>query len=180
MAWLHNHWHGTFSSGWTPLSFFSWPSQYSYGGVSAARTSTKLSYRHGAHSWCFPVYPSALSSAKWVGLFTIATVGVNTVSTSEASRWRSCSFTVVYHALLCSGSVLDCRVHHLLHGQVPDPFLMLENPGEGDEFMNSEFHHTLEGRSMADTFTDVAAIGSTVTIRLINTQGGYLHWHPHN
>ena len=93
---------------------------------------------------------------------------------------RSCSFTVVYHALLCSGSVLDCRVHHLLHGQVPDPFLILENPGEGDEFMNSEFHHTLEGRSMADTFTDVAAIGSTVTIRLINTQGGYLHWHPHN
>jgi hypothetical protein len=32
---------------------------------------------------------------------------------------------------------------------------------------------------MADTYADVA-IGSKVTLRHWNTQGGYLHSHPHN
>lgn len=44
--------------------------------------------------------------------------------------------------------------------------------------MSSEFQHTLKGRGMADTFADVS-VYSTVTIRHVNTQGGYLHSHPH-
>ena len=57
-------------------------------------------------------------------------------------------------------------------------FAILSNSGEGDGFMSSEFQHTLRGRGMADTYADVA-IGSVVTIRHVNTQGGYLHSHPH-
>ena len=73
--------------------------------------------------------------------------------------------------------------------------MILSNSGDGDGFMSSEFQHTLRGRWMADThagayklqdsavkphvFSDVA-IGSEVTIRHVNTQGGYLHSHAHN
>ena len=63
--------------------------------------------------------------------------------------------------------------------------------------MSSEFQHTLRGRYMKDTYAgqyspvvaspvaylnmriDVA-IGSQISIRHVNTQGGYLHSHPHN
>ena len=63
--------------------------------------------------------------------------------------------------------------------------------------MSAEFQHTLGGRSMQDTYAgefsslfhwisligagskDVA-IGSAVTVRHVNTQGGYLHSHAHN
>jgi dolichyl-phosphate-mannose-protein mannosyltransferase len=31
-------------------------------------------------------------------------------------------------------------------------FLILENSGDGDGFMSSEFQHTLGGRGMADTY----------------------------
>jgi len=57
-------------------------------------------------------------------------------------------------------------------------FLILENSGDGDGFMSAEFQHTLGGRGMADTYADVA-IGSTITIRHVHTQGGYLHSHDH-
>jgi len=56
-------------------------------------------------------------------------------------------------------------------------FMILGSSGEGDGFMSSEFQHTLGGRGMHDTFADVA-VGSQVTIRHVNTQGGYLHSHP--
>lgn len=74
--------------------------------------------------------------------------------------------------------------------------MLLGSSGDGDGFMSSEFQHTLGGRGMADTFagqcacwyssTDLlilladVAIGSEVSIRHVNTQGGYLHSHPHN
>ncbi|GAW05466.1 glycosyltransferase family 39 protein [Lentinula edodes] len=56
-------------------------------------------------------------------------------------------------------------------------FKDIGNSGEGDGFMSSEFQHTLGGRGMEDTFADVA-LGSEVTFRHVNTQGGYLHSHP--
>ncbi|CAL1701950.1 unnamed protein product [Somion occarium] len=122
----------------------------------------------------------AVVSCKWVGLFTIATVG----------------FSTVYQLWLLLG---DMRVSARLFFRhfmaralclilVPALFYMfmfwihfaiLSGSGDGDGFMSSEFQHTLRGRGMADTYADVA-IGSVVTIRHVNTQGGYLHSHPHN
>ncbi|KAF7331041.1 Glycosyltransferase family 39 protein [Mycena venus] len=58
-------------------------------------------------------------------------------------------------------------------------FLILGSSGDGDGFMSSEFQHTLGGRGMQDTFADIA-VGSQLTIRHLNTQGGYLHSHAHN
>ncbi|KAJ7618447.1 glycosyltransferase family 39 protein [Roridomyces roridus] len=58
-------------------------------------------------------------------------------------------------------------------------FMILGSSGDGDGFMSSEFQHTLGGRGMADTFADVL-VGSQITLRHINTQGGYLHSHAHS
>ena len=56
-------------------------------------------------------------------------------------------------------------------------FLCLVNPGDGDGFMSSEFQATLNHKGMQDTPVDVL-FGSSVTLRHVNTQGGYLHSHP--
>jgi dolichyl-phosphate-mannose-protein mannosyltransferase len=56
-------------------------------------------------------------------------------------------------------------------------FMCLVNPGEGDGFMSSEFQATLNSKGMQDTAADVL-MGSRVSIRHVNTQGGYLHSHP--
>jgi dolichyl-phosphate-mannose-protein mannosyltransferase len=55
-------------------------------------------------------------------------------------------------------------------------FICLVNPGDGDGFMSSEFQATLNSKAMQDVPADVA-LGSRVTIRHYNTQGGYLHSH---
>lgn len=56
-------------------------------------------------------------------------------------------------------------------------FLILSNPGDGDGFMSSEFQATLNSKGMKDVPADVV-LGSRVSIRHVNTQGGYLHSHP--
>lgn len=57
-------------------------------------------------------------------------------------------------------------------------FTCLVNPGDGDGFMSSEFQATLNSKGMQDVPVDVA-LGSRVSIRHHNTQGGYLHSHLH-
>lgn len=94
----------------------------------------------------------AVVSCKWVGLFTIATVG----------------FSTIYQLWVLLG---DLRVsprlwirHFMARALclivIPIAFYMfmfwihfaiLSNSGEGDGFMSSEFQHTLRGRWMADT-----------------------------
>lgn len=56
-------------------------------------------------------------------------------------------------------------------------FICLVNPGDGDGFMSSEFQATLNHKGMNDVPADVM-FGSRVSIRHVNTQGGYLHSHP--
>ena len=57
-------------------------------------------------------------------------------------------------------------------------FACLVHPGEGDGFMSAQFQSTLNSKSMQDTVADVS-YGSRIAIRHYNTQGGYLHSHPH-
>ncbi|OCH87088.1 glycosyltransferase family 39 protein [Obba rivulosa] len=121
----------------------------------------------------------AVVSCKWVGLFTIATVGLGTIrqlwnllGDLRVSPRLWMRHFVARALCLIVIPVLFYMFMFWLH------FLILSNAGDGDGFMSSEFQHTLRGRQMADTFADVA-IGSEITIRHVNTQGGYLHSHPH-
>ncbi|KAF8590299.1 glycosyltransferase family 39 protein [Ramaria rubella] len=122
----------------------------------------------------------AVVSCKWVGLFTIATVGLSTI----IQLWTLLGNLKVSPKLFLRHFVARALclivvpiVFYMAMFQIH--FLILQNSGDGDGFMSSEFQHTLGGRGMADTYADVG-LGSQVTIRHWNTQGGYLHSHPHN
>ena len=140
----------------------------------------------------------AVVSCKWVGLFTIATVGVGTIK----QLWLLLGDLRVPPKLFAKHFVARAIcliiipvVFYMSMFEIH--FLILQNSGDGDGFMSSEFQHTLKGRGMADTYAgqwdpserafhlhlsyiiDVG-IGSEITIRHWNTQGGYLHSHAHN
>ncbi|RGB37070.1 glycosyltransferase family 39 protein [Rhizophagus diaphanus] len=119
-------------------------------------------------------------SCKWVGLFTIAHIGLSTIKglwellgdlRITPIQWmrhffaRALCLIVIPISLYCFFFVIH--------------FAILQNGGDGDGFMSSEFQHTLRGHDMNDMPIDVA-FNSQITIRHVNTQGGYLHSHKHN
>ncbi|KAK5955149.1 Dolichyl-phosphate-mannose--protein mannosyltransferase 1 [Knufia fluminis] len=122
----------------------------------------------------------ATASVKWVGLFTIAWVGVLTLlqlwvllgDTKNVTprKW----FKHFFARAFC---LIVIPVFFYV-GMFGIHFLCLVNPGDGDGFMSSEFQATLNNKGMADTPADVA-FGSEISLRHHNTQGGYLHSHPH-
>ncbi|KIM22442.1 glycosyltransferase family 39 protein, partial [Serendipita vermifera MAFF 305830] len=122
----------------------------------------------------------AVVSCKWVGLFTIATVGCSTIK----QLWTLLGDTRVSPALwirhFFARAVCLILVPLMFYmSMFKIHFAILRNSGDGDAFMSSEFQHTLDGKEMRDTYADVA-FNSVVTIRHVNTQGGYLHSHTHN
>nr|CAG8580936.1 5957_t:CDS:2 [Entrophospora candida] len=121
------------------------------------------------------------SSVKWVGLFTIATIGFSTIKglwdllgnlRVSPTQWtkhfmaRALGLIIVPIALY----MFFFSIH----------FLILSNSGDGDGFMSTEFRQTLNGNYRTkDTPIDVA-YDSMITIKHVNTAGGYLHSHRHN
>ncbi|KAM3432753.1 hypothetical protein MY4824_006388 [Beauveria thailandica] len=118
-------------------------------------------------------------SIKWVGLFTIAWVGALTLiqlwvllgDTKNVSlpTWGK------HFAARAFGLIVIPAVFYMAMFAIH--FLCLVNPGDGDGFMSSEFQATLNHKGMNDVAADVL-LGSRVSIRHVNTQGGYLHSHP--
>ena len=105
----------------------------------------------------------AVVSCKWVGLFTIATVGFNTVyqlwQLLGDSRISARLFMRHFMARALCLIVIPAMFYMFmfwLH------FLILQNSGDGDGFMTSEFQHTLRGRGMADTFAGKMACTAAV------------------
>ncbi|KAI9819187.1 MAG: hypothetical protein M1827_007343 [Pycnora praestabilis] len=136
-------------------------------------------------SWWFWLIATGLglgttASVKWVGLFTIAWVGSLTVlqlwvllgdtRTVTPRIWFKHFLARVFSLI-----VIPITFYMAMFGI---HFLCLVNPGDGDGFMSSEFQATLNSKSMQDVPVDVA-LGSRVSLRHHNTQGGYLHSHNH-
>jgi dolichyl-phosphate-mannose-protein mannosyltransferase len=120
------------------------------------------------------------ASCKWVGLFTIATIGCSTIK-GLLEMWANVRIPVHefgrhFAARAACLIVLPLLVYMLMF-QIH--FICLPNTGEGDGFMTPEFQQTLSGHAMTDSPIDIA-YGSKVYIRHIETHGGYLHSHPHN
>lgn len=95
----------------------------------------------------------AVASCKWVGLFTIATLGLSTISQLWALlgdlRVSPRVWLKHFFARALGLIVLPCLVYMAcfkVH------FSILHSSGEGDGFMSSEFQHTLNGHGMEDTF----------------------------
>jgi len=122
----------------------------------------------------------AVVSCKWVGLFTIATVGLGTIKQlwDLLGDLRVTPRLFMRHFIARAICLIIIPIAFYMF-MFWIHFTILVNPGDGDGFMSAAFQHTLNGRGMADTYADVA-IGSEITLRHVNTQGGYLHSHPHN
>ncbi|ODO01385.1 hypothetical protein I350_06204 [Cryptococcus amylolentus CBS 6273] len=129
--------------------------------------------------FCTGLSLGAVVSCKWVGLFTIAMVGVGTIrqlwlllgNLKVTPRQYIRHFSA---RVLCL--IIVPVIFYMAMFQIH--FWILDMSGDGDGFMSSEFQHTLQGHGMEDTYADVG-FGSKVSIRHVNTQGGYLHSHPH-
>lgn len=164
----------------SPLIFFTALTTYTW--VSFCNEEKRRPF---SHSWWIWLSATGFSlgcvvSVKWVGLFSIATIGVCVLSQLwlHLGDIRMPLRILVRHFMaraLCLIILpfvvyLTCFAVHLS---------ILDKSGEGDGFMSSAFQHTLRGHGMRDTFADVS-LGSTITIKHLNTQGGYVHSHPHN
>lgn len=101
----------------------------------------------------------AVVSCKWVGLFTIATVGFNTVyqlwSLLGDSRVPIRLFMRHFMARAMCLIVVPTLFYMFMFWI---HFAILSNSGDGDGFMSSEFQHTLRGRGMADTYAGTSGL----------------------
>ena len=95
----------------------------------------------------------AVVSCKWVGLFTIATVGFSTIF----QLWNllgdlkvSPRLWMRHFAARALCLIVIPILFYMSMFQIH--FIILGSSGDGDGFMSSEFQHTLGGRGMADTF----------------------------
>ncbi|BFZ58708.1 Dolichyl-phosphate-mannose--protein mannosyltransferase 1 [Savitreella phatthalungensis] len=146
---------------------------------------TRLDEDHTQHltkSWWQNLFLTGLflgatASTKWVGLFTIAWVGMITIF-QLFTHLGNLKITLPH-----LGQVFVARAFCLI--LVPVAFYMnmfaihficLVNPGGGEGFMSSEFQTTLNGKQPEHTLAQVS-YGSTITLKHHNTQGGYLHSH---
>ncbi|KAI0027371.1 Dolichyl-phosphate-mannose-protein mannosyltransferase-domain-containing protein [Vararia minispora EC-137] len=163
-----------------PLIFFTALSTFFY--VCFATENARRPFSEAWWTWLVLTGGAlgAVVSCKWVGLFTIALVGLATLrqlwillgDTRVSPRLWIKHFLARALCLILVPLLVYMFIFHI-------HFAILQNSGEGDGFMSPEFQHTLGGHRMDDTYADVA-VGSRVTIRHVNTQGGYLHSHPHN
>ncbi|KAG5950612.1 hypothetical protein E4U53_004755 [Claviceps sorghi] len=118
-------------------------------------------------------------SIKWVGLFTIAWVG----SLTLLQLWvllgdtKNVTMRLWFKHFLARAFCLIVIPTTFYMAMFAIHFLCVVNPGDGDGFMSSEFQATLNSKGMQDVAADVV-FGSRVSIRHVNTQGGYLHSHP--
>lgn len=161
------------ATGFAAMAFSSFCNQHEQGPSKAFQLS-----------WWFWLAMSGLGlgitvSIKWTGLFTIAWVGSLTLlqlwlllgdtKTVTVRLW----FKHLFARALCL-IVIPLAFYMAMFAI---HFQILRNPGDGDGFMSSEFQSTLNSKGMHDVAADVY-FGSRVTLRHVNTQGGYLHSHP--
>lgn len=95
----------------------------------------------------------AVASCKWVGFFTVATIGLATMKQlwDLLGDLRVPPRLWIKHFLaraLCL-IVLPITVYMAIF---EIHFLVLQNSGDGDGFMSPRFQTTLHGKGMADTF----------------------------
>ncbi|KAK6454316.1 dolichyl-phosphate-D-mannose:protein O-D-mannosyltransferase [Scheffersomyces xylosifermentans] len=119
-------------------------------------------------------------SSKWVGLFTVAWVGLLCVY----QLWfiigdLSVSSKKVVAHFFFRGTVLLGVPIALYIFFFAIHFRVLYKEGDGGAFMSSAFRAGLEGNTIPKNILAQVGLGSTVTIRHLDTQGGYLHSHEH-
>lgn len=119
-------------------------------------------------------------SVKWVGLFTIAMIGLSTigqlwviVTDSSIPLRQFYRHFMARVATLILVPVLIYMFFFQVH------FAILNKMGPGAGFMSPGFQSKLAGSKIMDSYRDVA-YGSSVILRHQGSRGGYLHSHLHD
>uniref|UniRef100_A0A3Q2YFR4 Protein O-mannosyl-transferase 2 n=1 Tax=Hippocampus comes TaxID=109280 RepID=A0A3Q2YFR4_HIPCM len=117
---------------------------------------------------------------KFVGLFVILLVGLNTVS----DLWRLLGdldlSLVNSHHLLARVVALILLPVFLYVTIFAVHFVVLNKSGPGDGFFSSAFQSRLIGNNLHNaSMPEYLAYGSTVTLKNLRIAGGYLHSHWH-
>ncbi|KAF9960564.1 hypothetical protein BGZ65_012148 [Modicella reniformis] len=133
--------------------------------------------------WWFWLIQTGLSlflsiSVKWVGFFTITTVGVCVLKYLQESRTQlyistrdfSKQFVALFICLLVLPGVLYLGLHAL-------DFKLLPLSGSGNAWVSPQFQMTLKGHDVMPVMADIAW-DSKVHIRHANTNGGWVHTMP--
>lgn len=120
------------------------------------------------------------SSSKWVGLFTVAWVGllcvwklwfmIGDLNKSPCTIVKAAIGKLV---LLLGVPILLYVAFFYVH------FQALIHDGSGSSFFPSEFRATLEGNQIPSDVVYDVGVGSIVTLKHLSTEGGYLHSHSH-
>lgn len=122
----------------------------------------------------------ATVSSKWVGMFTIGWIGTLTI----LQLWwllgdlsvspRSYTMHFASRAVMLIGvPIAFYMAMFYIH------FICLANTGDGASFLSPEFQATLQHNPLNGSFPADVSFGSTISLRHVNTQGGYLHSHAH-
>ncbi|KAG0330772.1 hypothetical protein BG000_011467 [Podila horticola] len=120
----------------------------------------------------------APGNVKWVGLFTITTIGVCVLKYLQEARTHlyvttrnfSKQFVALFVCLLIYPAVMYVCLHAL-------DFYLLPNSGSGNAWVSPQFQMTLHNHDVQPVMADVAW-ESKVHIRHANTNGGWVHSMP--
>ena len=137
----------------SPLLFFT--SLTTFLWVGFCNEDKRHPFTEGWWSWLLLTGLSlgAVASCKWVGLFTIATIGLSTINQlwNLLGDLRVSPKLWIRHFLARALCLIVVPImFYAFIFQIH--FLILANSGEGDGFMSAEFQRTLGGRGMQDTY----------------------------
>lgn len=137
----------------SPLVFFTSLTTFLWVGFCNEDKQEPFSERWWTWLTLVGVSLGAVVSCKWVGLFTIATIGLNTVSQlwSILGDVKVSPRLFMRHLLARSLCLIIVPIFFYMF-MFWIHFAILRNSGDGDGFMSSEFQHTLRGRGMQDTY----------------------------
>lgn len=117
-------------------------------------------------------------SSKWVGLFTVAWVGALNVwdlwfliGDLTVPVCKIFKHTIARGLILLGIPLVLYLTFFAVH------FKVLYKEGDGAAFMSSAFRSTLQGNKIPGNILADVGVGSVISIRHIDTQGGYLHSH---
>lgn len=137
----------------SPLVFFCGFTAFCFQGFTAENA-----YRPFTRRWWSWLAATGLSmgatlSVKWVGLFTVATIGVATVlQLWELLGDLKLSMPTIFRHFVARaiGLIILPMLFYMAMFEIH--FMVLTGSGDGDAFMSSEFQHSLKGHGMKDTF----------------------------
>ncbi|KAG0240358.1 hypothetical protein BGX31_002030 [Mortierella sp. GBA43] len=117
-------------------------------------------------------------SVKWVGLFTVATIGVCVLKYMQESRTHLYlnmrNFSKQLFALSLGLLVLPLALYVGLYAI---DFQLLSNSGLGDSWVSPQFQMTLNGHNVKPVMADIAWL-SKIHMRHAGTNGGWVHSIP--